>query len=340
MTRRQALRLASNGFGWLAASSLLGQQPLHHSAKAKRVVFFFMPGGVSHMESFDPKPKLAELDGKPSKLDFYMAGPGRKWLRPLWEFKQQGQCGTPVSSLFPNISRHIDDLAIIRSMKSDFPLHARGTSLLHTGKNAADIPASARGSTTASAAENANLPGFVLLRFGAVPPGGLENFSNGFLPASHQATLIAGRRHTDRQYRPAPTKTPVSSGPSSTRSCSRTAEFLEASGGHDASNRQSPTTRWPTGCSRSSPTCSISTKRIRSHAAALWHRLDDMPETPLRHPVPAARRLIESGVRFVEITCPPAATNGTWDQHGDLKKRPREERPRSPIRPIAGLSRT
>src|SRR4029077_6231990 len=132
-SRRELLKAASNGFGYLALSALLADKSYaglsgavgpHFTPRAKNVILLFMPGGVSHMDSFDPKPKLAELDGKPAKLDNYVAGPNRKWLGPLWEFKQHGQCGAPVSSLFPSIARHIDDLAIIRSMKSEFPLHA------------------------------------------------------------------------------------------------------------------------------------------------------------------------------------------------------------------------
>src|SRR5262245_53259373 len=120
MTRRNALRLASHGFGYLAFSALANSQPrLHFEPMAKRVVLLFMPGGVSHMESFDPKPKLAELDGKPAKLDNYVAGPNRKWLRSLWTFRQYGQCGAPVSELFPHTAACIDELAIIRSMKSE-----------------------------------------------------------------------------------------------------------------------------------------------------------------------------------------------------------------------------
>ena len=99
ITRRRALQLASNGFGYLAFSALAaGDTPRarsalkpHFTPKAKNVIFLFMPGGVSHMESFDPKPKLAEMDGKPAKLENYVAGPNRKWLRPLWKFQQYGQ---------------------------------------------------------------------------------------------------------------------------------------------------------------------------------------------------------------------------------------------------------
>jgi hypothetical protein len=112
----------------------------HFAPRAKNVIFLFMPGGVSHMESFDPKPKLAELDGKPAKLANYVAGPNRKWLRPLWKFEQHGQCGAPVSELFPCTAKHVDDLAIVRSMKSEFPLHARGNIFLHTGRKIGGFP--------------------------------------------------------------------------------------------------------------------------------------------------------------------------------------------------------
>src|SRR5262245_19513776 len=135
-SRRSALQLGTRAFGALALSALSAEArgaesaagraggPLgkpHFAPKAKNVIFLFMPGGVSHMESFDPKPKLAELDGKQAKLDNYVAGPGRKWLRPLWSFKRYGKCGAPVSELFPHTASCVDELAIVRSMKSDFP---------------------------------------------------------------------------------------------------------------------------------------------------------------------------------------------------------------------------
>jgi len=186
------MQIASNGFGYLAFSALAAQEMprTHFAPKAKNVIFLFMPGGVSHMESFDPKPKLGELDGKPAKLENYVAGPNRKWLRGLWNFKQYGQCGAPVSELFPHIAGCVDDLAIVRSMKSEFPLHARGNVFLHTGRNIGGYPSLGSWVTYGLGSENKNLPGYMLLRDASVPPGGIENFSNGFLPATHQATHI------------------------------------------------------------------------------------------------------------------------------------------------------
>src|SRR5688500_16582573 len=144
----------------------------HFPAKAKNVIFLFMPGGVSHMDSFDPKPKLSELDGKPAKLDSYVAGPKRKWLKSPWEFKTYGQIGLPVSELFPHITKVVDELTVIRSMKSEFPLHARANVFLHTGRNFGGYPSLGSWVTYGLGSENKNLPGFLLLNHGDNPPGG------------------------------------------------------------------------------------------------------------------------------------------------------------------------
>lgn len=320
MTRRQALRIASNGFGWLAASSLLGQQPTHHAAKAKRVVFFFMPGGVSHMESFDPKPKLAELDGKPAKLDNYVAGPNRKWLRPLWEFKQHGQCGAPVSALFPNIARHIDDLAIIRSMTSEFPLHARGNVFLHTGKNVGGFPSMGSWITYGLGTLNTNLPGYVLLRDAYVPPGGIENFSNGFLPASHQATHIRDEGAPVDNIKPADKDSRVQRAKLDAL-LQQDRELLKKTGGHE--EIEAAITNYEMAYRMQSLVPDVLDLAKESEATKRMYGLDaeDKPKRLYGLQCLRARRLLEAGVRFVEVTCPNlVGQNGTWDQHDHLKR--------------------
>ena len=320
MTRRQALQLASNGFGWLAASSLLGQQSLHHAAKAKRVVFFFMPGGVSHMESFDPKPKLAELDGKPAKLESYVSGPNRKWLRPLWEFKQHGQCGAPVSSLFPNIARHIDDLAIIRSMKSEFPLHARGNVFLHTGKNTGGFPSLGSWITYGLGTANANLPGYVLLRDAYVPPGGIENFSNGFLPASHQATHIRDEGPAVDNIRPGDADARIQRAKLDAL-IQQDRELLKASHGHQ--EIEAAIVNYEMAYRMQSLVPDVLDLAKESEATRRMYGLDaaDKPKRLYGLQCLRARRLLEAGVRFVEVTCPNlVGQNGTWDQHDHLKR--------------------
>ena len=114
----------------------------------------------------------------------------RNWVKSPWKFTQYGQSGMSVSELFPHIATCVDDITFIRSMVSGFPLHPRANLLMHTGRNIGGYPSLGSWVNYALGSENKNLPGYVLLHAGAVPPGGLENFSNGFLPATYQATAM------------------------------------------------------------------------------------------------------------------------------------------------------
>ncbi len=318
-TRRQALRMASNGFGYTALSALLSAET-HFKPKAKRVLFLFMPGGVSHMESFDPKPKLAELDGKPAKLDNYVAGPNRKWLRPLWQFKQYGQCGAPVSELFPHTAQCVDDLAIIRSMKSEFPLHARGNIFLHTGRNVGGFPSLGSWITYGLGSENKNLPGYVLLRDASIPPGGIENYSNGFLPASHQATMIRDEGVPVDNIAPADKAAGVQRAKLDAL-LQQDRQFLNATGGADAI--ESSIANYEMAYRMQSLVPDVLDLAKESEAIKQLYGLDseDKPKRLYGLQCLRARRLLEAGVRFVEVTCPNLfGMNGTWDQHTNLKK--------------------
>src|SRR5438477_1412875 len=199
LTRREALKRASNGFGLMSLAALMadpsyaepGSGSIQFPPKVKNIIFCFMPGGVSHIDTFDPKPKLAELDGKPFD-GFYQVGAkketNRKWVKSPWQFKRHGQSGIWLSELFPNLAGCVDDITVIRSMVSGFPLHPRANLLMHTGRNTGGFPSLGSWVNYALGSENKNLPGYVLLHAGAVPPGGLENFSNGLLAATDQAT--------------------------------------------------------------------------------------------------------------------------------------------------------
>jgi len=200
ITRRAMLRTTANGFGLLALSGLLADRkfarasvsPLaHFRPRAKNVIFCFMDGGVSHVDSFDPKPKLDALDGQPFLDSKNPTAAGkRQWLKSPWTFKPHGQCGTPISDLFPHLATCADDLAVIRSMKADLPLHSTGVLYLHTGSNNAGRPSLGSWVTYGLGSENQNLPGFVVLNFDVVPCGGMETYSAGFLPATNQSTLF------------------------------------------------------------------------------------------------------------------------------------------------------
>jgi hypothetical protein len=319
ISRRSVLTTASNGFGWLAAMDMLRGAVTHHAPKASRVLFLFMPGGVSHMESFDPKPKLNALDGKPAKLDNYVAGPNRKWLRCLWEFQKYGQCGAPVSSLFPHMAKHVDDLAIIRSMKSQFPLHARGNVFLHTGKNIGGFPSMGSWISYGLGSANKNLPGYVLLRDAYVPPGGIENFSNGFLPASHQAT------HIRDEGVPVDNIVPADAAAVQRRKLdailAQDRAFLAASGGDDAV--ESAIANYEMAYRMQSLVPDVLDLAKETEATRELYGLNAQDKAKRLYGLQClrARRLLEAGVRFVEVTCPNLfGQNGTWDQHDHLKE--------------------
>ena len=328
MTRREALRLASNGFGYLSFAALAaGAAPKPHLApkphfapKATNVIFLFMPGGVSHMESFDPKPKLAGLDGKPAKLDNYLSGPDRKWLRCLWEFKQYGQCGAPVSELFPHTAKWVDDLAIVRSMKSEFPLHARGNVFLHTGRNFGGFPSLGSWVNYGLGSENQNLPGYVLLRDASIPPGGIENFSNGFLPGTYQATHVRDQGPPVSNIAPADEDKRVQRAKLDAL-LQQDRGFLGRTG--DAGVVESAISNYELAYRMQSLVPDVLDLAKETEATKKLYGLDseDKPKRLYGLQCLRARRLVESGVRFVEVTCPNLfGMNGTWDQHTSLKK--------------------
>jgi hypothetical protein len=202
VSRRELLKTASCGFGYLALAGLAAEaaaaesnNPLapkapHFPAKAKRVIFMFMQGGPSHVDTFDYKPMLTEHDGQPA------SGQGgnnksRKFLKSPWEFKQQGQSGLPISELFPNLAKHADDLCLLNGMYTDLPNHPQAAVKMHTGNSQFVRPSLGSWVQYGLGTENQDLPGFVTIN----PPGrvgGAQNYGSAFLPAMYQGTRIGG----------------------------------------------------------------------------------------------------------------------------------------------------
>ncbi|MFN8006385.1 MAG: DUF1501 domain-containing protein [Terriglobia bacterium] len=332
MTRREALKYASNGFGLLALSALMADKNYadllvprqDFPAKVKNVIFCFMPGAVSHIDTFDPKPKLAELDGKPFDGTYQVGAKketDRKWIKSPWEFKQYGQSGIWVSDLFPHISGCVDEITVIRSMVAGFPLHPRANLIMHTGRNSGGYPSLGSWVNYALGSENKNLPGYVLLHGGAVPPGGLENFSNGFLPATYQATAMQA------EGKPVVNIDPADKDPAVQRAkldaiLQEDRQFLESLRSNDAV--ESAIKNYEMAYKMQSVVPDILDLSKESEATKKLYGLDTADKNKQLYSTQClrARRLIESGVRFVEITCPEiyGNNNGTWDQHSDMKK--------------------
>ena len=333
LTRRDVLKIASNGFGMLGLSALMADEAyaglvpypgLHFSPKAKNVIFSFMPGAVSHVDTFDPKPKLEQLDGQ--LFDgFYQVGAeretDRKWLKSPWKFTEYGQSGIPVSELFPHIATCVDDLAIIRSMVSGFPLHPRANLLMHTGRTVGGHPSLGSWISYALGSENKNLPGYVLLHAGAVPPGGLENFANGFLPASHQAMPMKAEETPVENIEPAD-KDPKVQSTKLDVLLRQDRQFLASLGSNDAI--ESAIRNYEMAYQMQSLVPDVLNLDKESEATRRLYGLDASDKNKQFYGLQClrARRLIEAGVRFVEITCPEVygGNNGTWDQHTELKK--------------------
>jgi hypothetical protein len=281
-----------------------------------------MDGGVSHVDSFDPKPKLTELNGKlVGKVDNITAGGVRKWLQCPWTFKQYGQSGMPISSLFPHIAECADDLAVIRSMKAEFPLHSRGNLLLHTGRNTGGMPSVGSWVTYGLGSTNRNLPGFVVLNHkNMVPPGGMENFSNGFLPARHQATLIEAHGIPIDNLVPSDKDARIQQAKLSLLR-NQDDQFAAALGKDEAV--ESAIENYELAYRMQSLVPDVLDLNRESETTKKLYGLDAKDENKRLYGLQClrARRLVESGVRFVEVCCPNLfGSTGTWDQHGELKR--------------------
>jgi len=329
------LRTSALGFGWLALQGMMaeaqspsltpGPSPGGRGEKiprAKNVVFCFMDGGVSHVDSFDPKPVLDRNDGRAFRDSRNPTAMGnRQWLKSPWIFRRRGQSGMPISDLFPHIATCADDIAVIRSMKADLPLHSTGVLFLHTGVNNAGRPSLGSWVNYGLGSENRNLPGFVVLSFGVVPCGGLENFSSGFLPANHQATMFHAEGAPIDNIRP-----PVAHAHGSPQSNmlellrDQDAVFARSTGGDRAIS--SAIRNYELAYRMQSLVPDLLDLSRESPATQRLYGIDSNIASKRLYGIQClrARRLVESGVRFVEITCPPGASNGTWDQHGDLKR--------------------
>jgi len=270
-----------------------------------------MDGGVSHVDSFDPKPGLDKQDGQEYK-------PGRKWLKSPWKFRPHGESDLPVSELFPHIASCADDLAVIRSMKAELPLHSTGVLLLHTGVNNAGRPSFGSWVNYGLGSASRDLPGFVVLNFDVVPCGGLENFGSGFLPASYQASMIKADGTPIDNIVPADKDRRVQRAKLDLL-FQQDKDFAAGLGGDDAV--EAAIRNYEMAYRMQSLVPDVLDLARETAATKKLYGLDSPVASKRLYGTQClrARRLVEAGVRFVEVNCPPGASNGTWDQHGNLK---------------------
>jgi hypothetical protein len=357
LSRRELLRRASNGFGALALGALfgpptagLGATPSprtglapgvsHFPPRARSVIFLFMEGAVSQVDSFDYKPMLAKYHGedprkaigKLEKTQFENVG---KVLKSPWEFRQYGQSGAWVSDLFPHVARQVDELCILRSMTSNFPEHTSANYFLHSGVGLQGRPSLGAWVTYGLGSLNDNLPGYVVLNGGQIPSGGLDNFGSGFLPATFQGSLLHAKGTPLANVVPREASARLQE--SKRRLVQRlNAQQLADAGPTDALESAIANYELAARMQVAIPDLmdltgeSEATKRLYGFDAPYEHTRTYARECLL------ARRMVERGVRFIELTIPMVDGYSRWDAHGGLVKN-HGDNARAIDQPIAGL---
>ncbi len=334
VTRRDILGRAAHGFGSIALASLLdppawaasrrvnplAAKPPHFAPKAKSVIFLFMVGAPSHIDTFDPKPALEKYDGQPLPPSYgTIVSQFTKGDTPLlkspWKFNRYGQSGREVSTLFPNVARHVDDISFVRSFYTESTVHAPAMYQVNTGRILMGYPSMGSWVTYGLGSESENLPAYVVMpQPEGTPEGGTPCWGAGFLPAVYQGTV----------FRPGPN--PIvnlkpESGVSPERQ-RRTLDFLQSMNEMDALD------------SDTELAARISSYelafRMQSHAPEAVDLTKETDETRQLYGLDRkqtaefgtrcllARRLVERGVRFVQLYSGGGPVSVQWDAHKDL----------------------
>ncbi len=333
--RREFLRLSTHGIGGLMLSSLINNVSassrymprLHHPAKAKSVIFLFMSGGVSHVDSFDPKTLLREMHGQPmpmkvARTQFDQVG---SIMGSFWDQKKYGESGIEMTNLFPHIAEHADELAVVRSLTAKFSEHAQGNFFMHTGFPFLGHPSAGSWVTYGIGTENANLPGYIVLQTDTAGPphGGVSLYGNAFLPATTGGSIfnISGNRAIPN-IQPSRLKHEQREALDIIKHLDRSFASRSAASGAVMASVENAETAY-----------------LMQEAVPELTDISDETDSMLemygvKDPVGykseyarqclMARRLVERGVRFIELSCCPYQDGGgqkgnPWDQHSNLE---------------------
>ena len=352
LTRREMLARCASGFGGVALLGLMSQRafgslvhsgagqsatlPPHYSPRARQVIFLYMDGGPSQVDTFDPKPRLAREHGKPfgMKMEPTQFNNNGNTLQSPWEFRQHGQSGIPVSSLFPFVAECVDELCVVRSMVSEFPEHTNANYFLHTGLGLAGRPSMGAWFNYGLGSENQNLPGFVVVNGGLIPPGGLDNFSSGFLPATFQGSIFQPKNPPVANIVPIEASSKLQRNKLSLMR--RLDQGVLARFG-EVDSLESAISNYELAFRMQSAVPELMDLSGETEATKKLYGLDAAYEHTRVYGTQCliARRLVERGVRFIELTCPHLNAD-RWDQHGNLKQG-HENNARAVDQPIAAL---
>ncbi|MBB6048801.1 DUF1501 domain-containing protein [Armatimonas rosea] len=348
-SRRQLLKSSALGFGNLALLGLLDQEarassrdtrnplapkPPQFPAKAKRVIFVFLHGGPSQVDTFDPKPLLTRDHGKPfpGQIPRIVSSPTGNLLKSPWQFKHYGQSGIEVSDLFPHLGGCVDDLCFINSMHGSNSRHGGALLELHTGSDTFVRPSMGSWVTYGLGTENQNLPGFLTI-CPTLTHGGVNNWSSAFLPAWTQGTPI-GNASIDAAQAKIPfiqnTETPSEAQKLELELLGQLGrEHLAHTGPDPALEGRLSSFELAFRMQLAAPELQEITGE--SEATKKLYGMDDPKTRSFGHQCLLARRFSEKGVRFVQVT-----HSYKWDQHGDLRK-DHASNAAEVDKPIAGL---
>lgn len=330
-SRRQFFERTSAGFGAVALSSMLHRDLFgagtNSQAKAKNVILCYMSGGVSQVDSFDPKPRLNKEHGTPMpmKVERTQFNNNGEIFGSPFSFKKYGESGIDISEIFEKTAEHADSLAVIRSMTTTVNEHAQGNFMAHTGFPFLGHPSAGSWISYGLGSENENLPAYCVLQSGgaATAHGGVGLFSNGFLPAQHQASILK-----------ADDQNPVSNiKPSQASSIQRTRldfisqidkQFSDSLGGND--KVEAAIKNYETGFNMQAAVPEVCDISSETAATRKLYGVDDPDPQLSAYAKQAllARRLVERGVRFVELSCltegiGAGGAANPWDQHSKVE---------------------
>ena len=334
-SRRAFLRQAGNGFGALAAAWLLQEEILraagptdplsprapHFPTKARRVISLFMHGGPSHLETFDPKPDLQRLAGQPLPDSFGPVATRRKVARnPLLgtkrAFRKYGESGIEVSDFLPHTAQLVDDLAVIRSCWADSVNHPQAVYQMNTGSTFMGRPSLGSWVGYGLGTENRDLPAFVVL---PDPGGGIKGgppaYGAGYLPASYQGTVVRGGESPILDLRPPDAMTPTRQRKALDLIGHLNAHHLESRG--DDSELEARIRAYELAYRMQSAAPDAVDLRDEPEETRTLYGLDDPVTLEFGSRCLLARRLVERGVRFVQLYSGDVTG---WDAHDDVEK--------------------
>ena len=373
VTRREILSACANGFGAVALASLLIEEaradgnaspslagksrsesglssesgshsaagsgpmsprPGHFPARARNIIFLFMDGGPSQVDTFDPKPRLIKEHGQPfhgeiQPSQFMSRG---AVLKSPWEFRPYGRSGIPVSALFPHVGTCVDDLTIIRSMVSEHPEHTNANFFLHSGSGMQGRPSMGAWTTYGLGSASQNLPGFIVLNSGMIPPGGVDCFTSGFLPASYQGSLFhEGAHPIANVQRMEPSSRAQEAKLALMNRLDQASQALSA----PDDKVEASIANYELAFRMQAAVPELMDLKGETEATRKLYGLDDPKTQTYGQQCLIARRLVERGVRFIELLCP--STGGDrWDQHANLREG-HQNNANAIDKPIAGL---